>query len=75
MRYLTRQKLELVAFVCSNGLQALQYLAILAKKLFKKIGQSWCYNEFKDPVLLITSEKTQMYFCTSKCLWKSNLEK
>ena len=58
----------LVAFVCINGLQVLIYLATAAKKVSKKIGQTWCYNKFKDPVLLITNEKTQMYFSTSKSL-------
>ena len=50
-----------MTFVSINGLQALQYLATLAKEAFKKISQTWCYNEFKGPVWLIGSEKTQMY--------------
>ena len=50
-------------------------MATLAKEAFKKIGQSWYYNEFKGPVLRIGGEKTQMYFSTSKTLFRSNLEK
>ena len=47
---------------------SLQYLATLTKKVFKKITGTWCYHEFKEPVLLMKHEKTQMYISTGKNL-------
>ena len=41
---------------------SLQYLAKLLKKKYIKIAGTWCYYEFKGPILLITDLKTENKF-------------
>ena len=41
---------------------SLQYLANLLKKKYLKIGGTWCYYEFKGPILLITDLKKEIFF-------------
>ena len=41
------------------------------EKKYTKISGTWCHDEFKGPISLITDLEMQMYFSTSKSLWTS----
>ena len=40
----------------------LAILGEIAKKKYTKISGTWCYHEFKGPILLITDLKTENVF-------------
>ena len=41
---------------------------LTCQKKYTKISGTWCYHEFKCPILLIIDLKMQIYFSTSKSL-------
>ena len=49
----------------------------LGKKVFKEINGSWCYHEFKGPVLVIKNEKSKGIFLLARVckqvIWNSTV--